>query len=285
MSLKHKTSKYWIKMYCYNNALILPIKRRIKNEVCSNLLLLLLSPYIIANYLFTICYERVWGFRKVRKRMEKDRNVSFKHELALVSISKNEGPYIREWIEFHRMVGVSKFYFYDNDSNDDTESILRPYVEEGLVDYVKMPGIGMQLIAYNDALQKHKDECRWMGFIDMDEYLVPSEPFKLIADVVDDIVYNASPGAAGLAINWAVFGSSNHKTKPQGTISENYTLRAVNDYWANKHVKCICNPRLVTNYISPHYPLYIRGGILCASQMENVLGDGLRLTSSSRISA
>lgn len=152
-TLKERTFKYWIKIYCYNNAFIRPIKHNIKNEFVGNTILLLASPYILLNYWFTLWYEKHFGFKKVERLMNNDRNKSFMHELAVVSISKNEGPYIVEWIEFHRMVGVSKFYFYDNESQDDTEQILKPYVEKGIVDYIKIPGVGRQLDAYNDAIK------------------------------------------------------------------------------------------------------------------------------------
>ena len=99
-----------------------------------------------------------------------------------------------------------------------------------------------------------------MAFIDMDEYLMPAMPFKPLYKVVDEVVYAAGGGAAGVGVNWALYGTSGFTKKPQGLITENYTHRADNEYYLNVHIKCICNPRLVTNYISPHYPLYIRGG-------------------------
>ncbi len=43
---------------------------------------------------------------------------NFKHEFAIAAIVKNEGRYLREWIEFHRLVGCTKFYIYDNNSTD-----------------------------------------------------------------------------------------------------------------------------------------------------------------------
>ena len=58
----------------------------------------------------------------------------FPYDLAICAIIRNEGKFIREWIEWHVMMGVSKFYLYDNDSDDDTASVLRPYVQKGLVE-------------------------------------------------------------------------------------------------------------------------------------------------------
>lgn len=39
------------------------------------------------------------------------------HHLAVCAIAKNEGPYFKEWVEWHLSQGVDKFYVYDNESN------------------------------------------------------------------------------------------------------------------------------------------------------------------------
>ena len=36
--------------------------------------------------------------------------------LAVCAIYRDEAPYLREWIEFHRLVGVERFFLYDNRS-------------------------------------------------------------------------------------------------------------------------------------------------------------------------
>ena len=36
--------------------------------------------------------------------------------LTLCAIAKNEGRYLQEWIEYHKMLGVEKFFIYDNES-------------------------------------------------------------------------------------------------------------------------------------------------------------------------
>ena len=260
MSLKTKTFRYWIHLYLYNNSFILHVKRNIKSHLFSNSVLLVCFPYILLNYWFSMFYEKAWGFRKVEKIMEKERSEIFKHEVAIVSISKNEGPYLIEWIEFHRMLGVTKFYFYDNESNDDTLDLLKPYIEAGIVDYTLQRGKAQQLVAYNDAIKKHKRECRWMAFLDMDEYLMPVDSSKGLGEVMNELVYKAKLGACGVGVNWAIFGTCGLKHKPEGLITENYTKRAENNYYLNIHIKTICNPRLVIDYISPHYPLYVKGG-------------------------
>ena len=53
--------------------------------------------------------------------------------LAACMTYSNHASYMREWIEFHRLVGFERFFLYDNGSTDDHASVLRPYVEEGVV--------------------------------------------------------------------------------------------------------------------------------------------------------
>lgn len=42
--------------------------------------------------------------------------------LAVVAMVKNEGSYLREWLAFHRLVGVQHVFLYDNGSSDETLS-------------------------------------------------------------------------------------------------------------------------------------------------------------------
>ena len=259
--IKRKLLKYWIGAYYYNNELILWLKRNCRKS--SNLLLLMLSPYIFMKAGLYAIYEGVWGKYAVARKINKERASTYRHEIAMVSISKNEAPYIKEWIEFHKLVGFTKFYFYDNESEDKTVDILKPYIDSGLVEYTLIKGKGRQLDVYNDAIAKHKDECRWMAFLDMDEYLMPTKPFEKIYNVVSELICKAGKGAAGIGVNWCIYGSAHLEKKPKGLIIKNFIYRGksgTETHWGNFHIKTICNPRLVKNYISPHYPIYKLGG-------------------------
>ena len=55
------------------------------------------------------------------------------HYLCVAAIVKNEGDYLAEWVEFHHMLGVEKFLIYDNGSTDNINSVLQPYINEGLL--------------------------------------------------------------------------------------------------------------------------------------------------------
>ena len=249
---------FWTRCYCHNNEYILFLKRRFRK--ISNILLVFSMPYLAIRMLILCLLEDFFCKQCVSNILCHERNETFSHEIAMVSISKNEAPYIKEWIEFHKLVGFTKFYFYDNESDDNTIEILKPYIDSGLVEYNLIKGKGRQLDAYNDAIAKHKDECRWMAFLDMDEYLMPTKPFEKVYNVVSELIRKAGKGAAGVGVNWCIYGSSHLEKKPKGLISENFIYRGTEKDWGNYHIKTICNPRLVKSYISPHYPIYKLGG-------------------------
>lgn len=246
----------WTMVYYYNNAYILWLKRNVRKY--SNAILLLSSPYIIGRFCVCKMLEPLFAIF-VYKRRQNEKKRSFNYEMAIVSIAKNEGAYVKEWIEYHRLVGIDKFYFYDNESEDDTLRMLQPYIDSGIVTYTLIKGIARQLDAYNDAIKKHKDECRYMAFIDLDEYLKPTIPFKPIYRVVDEILEAYGRGGVGVGVNWAVFGTSGHKFTPKGLTVLNFIKRGNNREPKNAHIKTIANPREISYYISPHYPLYKLG--------------------------
>lgn len=182
--------------------------------------------------------------------------------MALVLIIKNEARYVREWIEFHNMLGVEHFYIYDNESTDNLSEVLRPYVEKGLVTLQSWPGKIAQLPSYNHALSYYKMDCEYMGFIDTDEFLFPIEGMSL-PDTIDKVFYDyehqiAHPlKAGGVGVNWRTYGTSHIAEPVEGLVIENFKLRGYDNYSGNIHIKSIVKPMLVKCFLSnPHSVVY-----------------------------
>lgn len=182
-----------------------------------------------------------FGVLKYLKTLRAESKAKFKNFLSVCMIVKNEGPYLREFIEYHKMVGVDKFYIYDNESADDTKEILAPYVRKGIVEYTWWPGDKMQLPAYNDCLARHRFDTKWLAYIDADEFIVPIE-----TRTVSDFLKSLPRFVAQLHIGWANYGSSGHIKKPDGLVIENYKNRDdfANEYGMGRNFKSIINPRL-----------------------------------------
>ena len=140
--------------------------------------------------------------------------------LTICAGYRNEAPYLAEWVEFHHLLGVEHFFLYDAHSTDDHLEVLAPYAEAGIVTTHDWEGISHeQADTYNECLRQHRDASRWMAFIDCDEFLF-SPTGRSLPEVLSE--YEHWPA---VAVNWAVFGSSGHKTKPPGLVIENYLMR------------------------------------------------------------
>lgn len=103
-----------------------------------------------------------------------DKNL-FLYDLAVTAIFKDEGKYLKEWLDYHLLAGVEHFYLYNNDSSDDYKEVLAPYIEKGFVTLTEWPGRLMMYPAYSDALDKHRFDCRYMAFFDIDEFVYPKK--------------------------------------------------------------------------------------------------------------
>lgn len=183
------------------------------------------------------------------------KDAKYNYQLAVVAIMKNEGAYIKEWIDFHLKVGVEHFYIYNNDSTDNMVDELRPYVEIGKVTLISFPGRKMQIPAYYDAMQRFKYEAKYLAVIDGDEFLIPVQEGRKLAEVVDEIM-SKDRFAGAVAVNWRMYGSSGHERKPQGGVLKNFLYRAKEDGPWNNHVKQIVNPRMVYKFYHPHCVLF-----------------------------
>lgn len=179
----------------------------------------------------------------------------FDYNLIITAIVKNEGAYIREWIEYHKICGVSKIVLYDNESTDGLQGIISDYILTGYVDYIFCPGRGKQLDAYNDAIKKYRNKSKYIAFIDADEFIV-SKTGELIPNLVERLMKKQ---AGGLAVNWKMFGSSNFESRPCGLVIENFLYRAKDDFQSNWCIKTIANPRKILRFEHVHVPSYIPG--------------------------
>ena len=166
--------------------------------------------------------------------------------LTVCAIYRDEADFLEEWLEFHRLVGVQRFFLYDNLSTDSHREVLAPYITEGAVllkDWPQQPG---QIPAYLDCLQEHRGNARWIAFLDIDEFLF-SPTFAPLAEVLEP--YERWPG---VHVNWATFGPSGHETKPDGLVTESYTYRAPDNHPFNRMCKCVVDPARTSGIGSVH---------------------------------
>lgn len=192
------------------------------------------------------------------KTVLQEANRHFEDYLSIVCIAKYEAYYVKEWVDYHLLIGVDRIYFYDNESPDNTVEILKPYIESGKLVYNLIEGRARQLDAYNDAVKRYANRTKYMAFIDLDEFLVLEDEHSSLQETID-LIMNKDKRAGGLAVNWCVYGSSGHEKRPDGLVMENYLYRGTPDRRGNDCIKTIANPRVIEKYQHVHYPTYKAG--------------------------
>lgn len=186
----------------------------------------------------------------------------YKYDLSISLLFQNEAPYLKEWIEYHKLLGVSHFYCYNHYSTDHYRDVLKPYIHDGTVELkdVLSPGdsfkayYAMQCKCYKDCLNSAAGKSKWVAFIDADEFLVPMQNI-LLTDLLKEY-----ESYGGVAVNWLMFGTSNLKKIPEGCLMIESLLQcAEKSFPRNRLVKSIVRPERVADFKSAHQPIYLDG--------------------------
>lgn len=96
-----------------------------------------------------------------------------KYMFCICTCFKNESPNLKEWIEYHKLIGVDHFYLYNNNSNDNFQEVLAPYIAENIVTLIDFPQTPVQPYCYEHWIKNFRSESSWVALIDVDEYFVP----------------------------------------------------------------------------------------------------------------
>ena len=141
----------------------------------------------------------------------------YRFETALCLIFKNEGRFLKEWIEYHLLIGVDHFYLYNNNSDDDFRTVLAPYIADGTVTLIDWPKEYAQQEAYEDCYRRFGSEAHWIGYIDADEF-VNLQKHNSVKELLHEFRHYPS-----LIMQWRDFGTSGHIEATDGLVIEEFT--------------------------------------------------------------
>lgn len=167
---------------------------------------------------------------------------------AACLIVKNEAANIAEWAIHHHLIGFGTLIIYDHQSTDSTRAALEalsdaiPIIVHDWADQSRE----RQNAAYRDCLARHGADFDWIAFLDADEFLMP-EPTQTLPALLQ-----RHETAAGVALNWLIFGTAGHVSLPPGAVMATLTRRSAFDFSVNHHVKSIVRPCAVTRVLNPH---------------------------------
>ncbi|KAI7846321.1 hypothetical protein COHA_000158 [Chlorella ohadii] len=178
--------------------------------------------------------------------------------VALCLSVKDEWAELPEWVEHHLKVGVGKMYILDDGSQPPMSTVLAPYIASGAVEYHWFEGVPQppqpfaapspaaaervgagaaapvlpellsgfnysngerfQLFAYDWCMQHHRNDHTWMGFVDVDEYIILRADIPSLPELLQRYEQ-----FGGLALFSKIFGTNGHKTRPAGGTRQGFT--------------------------------------------------------------
>ena len=119
-------------------------------------------------------------------------------QITMCTMLKNEAKYVREWVEFHSLLGVNRFIIFDNDSSDSLRAALNGTIAEAIIipwpPKHWLPGNPheercqgykdgkyrddwaysyCQTAAFHECLRWERGRSRWVAGVDVDEFFMP----------------------------------------------------------------------------------------------------------------
>jgi hypothetical protein len=169
--------------------------------------------------------------------------------VGICSIQRNRGPWIREWVLFHYLIGVRYFYIGIHKTTDDSVKVLEglsPHINIKIFRVADTTYHAPQQDFYQYTLDRFQHEVDWMAVIDGDEFLFPVKLDTLQAALQKFTHKKFS----ALGVYWRCFGSSGHTKEPKGLILENFKHRAPDDFPPNRHIKSIVRTKFANSTLT-----------------------------------
>lgn len=156
-----------------------------------------------------------------------ERHVSPHGRVTAVSMMKDEGPYVLEWVAHHLAVGFTDLVVYTNDCSDGTDAMLLRLEELGLAHH-RVNRIPEGVKPQPSAIRHAQDDpvvcdSDWVLVFDADEFLSIRYGDGTLDDLISAI---EAEGGNGMVITWRIFGSAGVQHWSRQPVTEQYLMAA-----------------------------------------------------------
>lgn len=173
-----------------------------------------------------------------------------KYYLSATTVFRDESDYMKEWLDFHLLIGVQHFYLYDNRSKDNIMEVLQPYIDKKLVTYNYWDKDLRDKPRYEytrHCLKNYGSETKWLAVISNDEFIYPVDKNTNIKKILKEYEQYAL-----YRINWKCFGDNFQDHKTDEYIIKRFTKRGTQFNVMNYVYKCIIQPNMISDVLSSH---------------------------------
>lgn len=141
--------------------------------------------------------------------------------ICLCTLCKNENLYLKEFIEYYKLLGFDKIIIFDNNNIDGEklEDVLKDYIQSNFVKIIDIRGIiAVQIPVFNYCYQKYNKLFDWIAFFDFDEFL-----FINGSKTINNYIYNKKfEKCQTILFNWIFYNDNNFETYENKPILERF---------------------------------------------------------------
>ncbi|MGR3504136.1 glycosyltransferase family 2 protein [Pseudaestuariivita sp.] len=194
--------------------------------------------------------------------------------ITAVTCVKNEGPFLLEWIAFHRLIGVTDFLFYSNDCDDGTDLMLDALAARGALVHLPNPAEGRnyQMEALKAAARHPVVQgADWVWIADVDEFLNIH-----VGDHTIPALIAACGDPQAISVTFQFMANGGIETFEDRPVTEQFAWSHNPDIWCAEtaiEVKSLVRNDFPLHYFGAHRPFF-RGGLAKADRPRWTDGSG-----------
>jgi len=165
-------------------------------------------------------------------------------------IAKNEGPYLKEWIAYHRLLGFNQVVVYENNSTDNSAELLGKLSRVGKVTHRTWKlgaNESAQITAYRDALKRCRTD--WLIFIDADEFLVLHQ-HRYVNEFLS--AFHLDKNISAIGINWRIFGDGGNERYDERPVMRRFLQASKPQFPVNAHIKSFIRVKAQQGVVHMH---------------------------------
>lgn len=142
----------------------------------------------------------------------------------LIATMKNEGPFLIEWVAWHRLIGFEDIIVAQNDSDDLTNEILMCLQGIGAIHYIdNSDSQGLknhQFRAYRKATAHPVYKTAgWAMTLDADEFLAITVGDGQVKDLINELGHDVDQ----IHVHWSNIGSGGHASFKDELVTTRFT--------------------------------------------------------------
>lgn len=199
---------------------------------------------------------------------------------VLVSTMKNEGPYLLEWLAYHKSIGIDDFCIFSNDCTDGTNLILNRLDQMGVIRHFDNP-LGPRMDPQRAAYSRSNKmdfvrSADWVLIVDADEFL----NVKTGDHSIDALIDACPDDTDAICVNWRLMGSCGQSHMSNALVTRRFTRGSTFEEPENGLVwgfKTLFRPS-VFDFFGVHRPKFKKHKTVTPDMAKWVNGSGVEIT-------